>query len=97
MENKWSKLSKQVQCSGKSLQHLPYSPATNQSYPGRLVAGDPFPGRHVARERDPQRQVARDTTDLSLGNMANVVVSDGTSITASDIGGTAVPYMSSHA
>ncbi|GKD20145.1 dolichyl-diphosphooligosaccharide--protein glycosyltransferase subunit STT3A, partial [Tanacetum coccineum] len=26
------------------------------------------------RERDPQRQVARDTTDLSLGNMANVVV-----------------------
>ncbi|GKG05672.1 hypothetical protein Tco_0325758, partial [Tanacetum coccineum] len=28
----------------------------------------------VARERDPQRQVARDTTDLSLGNMANVVV-----------------------
>ncbi|GKD84142.1 hypothetical protein Tco_1350981, partial [Tanacetum coccineum] len=27
---------------------------------------------HVARERDPQRQVARDTTDLSLGNMANV-------------------------
>ncbi|GJZ65870.1 zinc finger, CCHC-type containing protein [Tanacetum coccineum] len=35
----------------KSLQHLPYSPATNQSYPGRLVAGDPFPGRHVTRER----------------------------------------------
>ncbi|GJX81439.1 hypothetical protein Tco_0330920, partial [Tanacetum coccineum] len=33
-----------------------------------------FPGRHVARERDPQRQVARDMTDLSLGNMANVVV-----------------------
>ncbi|GJY24451.1 transposase, MuDR, MULE transposase domain protein [Tanacetum coccineum] len=36
---------------GKVLQHLPYSPATNQSYPGRLVAGDPFPGRHVAREK----------------------------------------------
>ncbi|GJU72628.1 LETM1-like protein [Tanacetum coccineum] len=33
-----------------------------------------FPGRHVAREKDPQRQVTRDTTDLSLGNMANVVV-----------------------
>ncbi|GJW97589.1 kinase-like domain-containing protein [Tanacetum coccineum] len=33
-----------------------------------------YPGRHVARERYPQRQVARDTPDLSLGNMANVVV-----------------------
>ncbi|GKB78328.1 hypothetical protein Tco_0945223, partial [Tanacetum coccineum] len=30
--------------------------------------------QHVAREKDPQRQVARDTTDLSLGNMENVVV-----------------------
>ncbi|GJY16810.1 zinc finger, CCHC-type containing protein [Tanacetum coccineum] len=35
----------------RTLQHLPYSPATNQSYPGRLVAGDPFPRRHVAREK----------------------------------------------
>ncbi|GKB09432.1 hypothetical protein Tco_0837744 [Tanacetum coccineum] len=34
-----------------------------------------YPGRHVARETYPQRQVARDTPDLSLGNMANVVVS----------------------
>ncbi|GJR80097.1 hypothetical protein Tco_0150882 [Tanacetum coccineum] len=33
-----------------------------------------YPGRHVARERYPQRQVARDTSDLSLGNIANVVV-----------------------
>ncbi|GKC64028.1 hypothetical protein Tco_0061358, partial [Tanacetum coccineum] len=33
-----------------------------------------YPGRHVARETYPQRQVARDTPDLSLGNMANVVV-----------------------
>ncbi|GJW71672.1 hypothetical protein Tco_0128589 [Tanacetum coccineum] len=33
-----------------------------------------YPGRHVARERYPQRQVARDTPDLSLGNIANVVV-----------------------
>ncbi|GKG23190.1 hypothetical protein Tco_0388493, partial [Tanacetum coccineum] len=32
----------------------------------------PIPG--VARERYPQRQVARDTPDLSLGNIANVVV-----------------------
>ncbi|GJW46641.1 hypothetical protein Tco_0078287 [Tanacetum coccineum] len=33
-----------------------------------------YPGRHVARETYPQRQVARDTPDLSLGNIANVVV-----------------------
>ncbi|GKB07457.1 hypothetical protein Tco_0835741 [Tanacetum coccineum] len=33
-----------------------------------------YPGRHVAREKHPQRQVAMDTTDLSLGNIANVVV-----------------------
>ncbi|GKE38537.1 hypothetical protein Tco_1461942 [Tanacetum coccineum] len=33
-----------------------------------------YPGRHVARERYPQRQVARDTSDLSLGNIANVVL-----------------------
>ncbi|GJZ60570.1 hypothetical protein Tco_0616386 [Tanacetum coccineum] len=33
-----------------------------------------YPRRHVARERYPQRQVARDTPDLSLGNIANVVV-----------------------
>ncbi|GKA68167.1 hypothetical protein Tco_0768084 [Tanacetum coccineum] len=33
-----------------------------------------YPGRHVAREMYPQRQVARDTPDLSLGNIANVVV-----------------------
>ncbi|GJW19168.1 hypothetical protein Tco_0026604 [Tanacetum coccineum] len=33
-----------------------------------------YPGRHVARETYPQRQVAQDTPDLSLGNMANVVV-----------------------
>ncbi|GKG01442.1 hypothetical protein Tco_0306147, partial [Tanacetum coccineum] len=35
-----------------------------------------YPGRHVARETYPQRQVARDTPDLSLGNIANVVVGD---------------------
>ncbi|GKG46708.1 hypothetical protein Tco_0501554, partial [Tanacetum coccineum] len=34
-----------------SLQHLPYSPATNPGYPGRLVAVDSFPGRHVARDK----------------------------------------------
>ncbi|GKD56293.1 hypothetical protein Tco_1289680 [Tanacetum coccineum] len=33
-----------------------------------------YPGRHVTQETYPQRQVARDTPDLSLGNMANVVV-----------------------
>ncbi|GKD59343.1 hypothetical protein Tco_1296852 [Tanacetum coccineum] len=33
-----------------------------------------YPGRHVAREKYPQRQVAQDNPDLSLGNMANVVV-----------------------
>ncbi|GKF74530.1 hypothetical protein Tco_0220862 [Tanacetum coccineum] len=33
-----------------------------------------YPGRHVAQEWYPQRQVARDTPDLSLGNIANVVV-----------------------
>ncbi|GJV26882.1 hypothetical protein Tco_1383330, partial [Tanacetum coccineum] len=38
-----------------------------------------YPGRHVARERYPQRQVARDTPDLSLGNIANVVVIQGDS------------------
>ncbi|GKC56178.1 hypothetical protein Tco_1083776 [Tanacetum coccineum] len=34
-----------------SLQHLPYSPATNPGYPRRLVAGDTFPGRHVTRDK----------------------------------------------
>ncbi|GKD89447.1 hypothetical protein Tco_1364954 [Tanacetum coccineum] len=33
-----------------------------------------YPGRHVARERYPQRQVARDNPNLSLGNIANVVL-----------------------
>ncbi|GJT02085.1 RNA-directed DNA polymerase, eukaryota, reverse transcriptase zinc-binding domain protein, partial [Tanacetum coccineum] len=48
-----------------------------------------YPGRHVARENSPPwhllvwlklcgpDNVARDTTDLSLGNMANVVVAMG--------------------
>ncbi|GJS20816.1 hypothetical protein Tco_0449448 [Tanacetum coccineum] len=34
-----------------TLQHLPFSPATNPGYPGRLVAGDKFPGRLVAWDR----------------------------------------------
>ncbi|GJV20537.1 hypothetical protein Tco_1369557 [Tanacetum coccineum] len=33
-----------------------------------------YPRRHVARESYPQRQVARETPDLSLGIVANVVV-----------------------
>ncbi|GKC61261.1 hypothetical protein Tco_1088859 [Tanacetum coccineum] len=40
----------------------------------RAIFRSTYPGRHVARERYPQRQVARDTPDLSLGNIANVVV-----------------------
>nr|GEU41231.1 hypothetical protein [Tanacetum cinerariifolium] len=36
--------------SGKSLQHLPLSPATNSSFAGRLVVGDTYLGRHVARD-----------------------------------------------
>ncbi|GJS86813.1 hypothetical protein Tco_0769449, partial [Tanacetum coccineum] len=43
-----------------TLQHLPYSPATNPGYPGRLVVGDTFPGRHVAGDTFPGRHVARD-------------------------------------
>ncbi|GJR61523.1 hypothetical protein Tco_1503685 [Tanacetum coccineum] len=38
-----------------TLQHLPYSPATNPGYPGRLVAGDMFPGRLVARDRSSEK------------------------------------------
>ncbi|GJV86348.1 hypothetical protein Tco_1530286 [Tanacetum coccineum] len=33
-----------------ALQHLPFSPATNPGYPGRLVAGDRFLGRLAARD-----------------------------------------------
>ncbi|GKG39519.1 hypothetical protein Tco_0463664, partial [Tanacetum coccineum] len=36
--------------SALTLQHLPFSPATNPGYPGQLVAGDRFPGRLVARD-----------------------------------------------
>ncbi|GKF06259.1 hypothetical protein Tco_0036927, partial [Tanacetum coccineum] len=35
----------------KPLQHLPFSPATNPGFPGRLVTRDKFPGRLVARDR----------------------------------------------
>ncbi|GKE84114.1 hypothetical protein Tco_1557856 [Tanacetum coccineum] len=34
----------------RTLQYLPFSPATNPGNPGRLVAWDRFPGRHVARD-----------------------------------------------
>ncbi|GKC67345.1 hypothetical protein Tco_1099943 [Tanacetum coccineum] len=49
-----------------------------------------YPGRHVARETYPQRQVAWDTPDLSLGNMANVVVMVGNLISWSPVGQEAV-------
>ncbi|GJT86806.1 hypothetical protein Tco_1068523 [Tanacetum coccineum] len=48
---------------GDSLQHLPFSPATNPLYPGRLVAGDTFPGRLVAGDTFPGRYVARDKSN----------------------------------
>ncbi|GJU63710.1 kinase-like domain-containing protein [Tanacetum coccineum] len=42
-----------------------------------------YPGRHVARERYPQRQVVRDTPNLSLGNIANVVLISKNEVTTS--------------
>ncbi|GJW95378.1 kinase-like domain-containing protein [Tanacetum coccineum] len=52
-----------------------------------------YPGRHVARERYPQRQVARDTPDLSLGNIANVVVSSHFLQISASYGGNETDYL----